>query len=148
MERRTLAWFIPLMIVLVLLVVCVVLLGTTNLLRAVQNVLDPPVTTSIGGLDRLPDGERVQVEGYFHDRNMWIVIRGEYDCDNYFLSANRAEPYGATVDLCVRLGHGLYEPTTALEGQRVRISGVLSFDESDQRPNVSLNRTEDIQAAP
>jgi hypothetical protein len=149
MNKRTLSWFIPLMIGLVLIAVCVVLLGTTDLFAVLEDIFNPAVTVSIGSMERLPDGERVRVDGYFNDRNAWYLFGYDYDCKNYFLSKNRSEPYGDTVDLCVQVGEmNMYDTITEFEGRHVRITGILTFDEKDQHPNISLDHSIYIEAAP
>ncbi len=137
-------------IVMAVLAVCVVIIGTTNLGSVISNIIEPHVSVSISAFDQQPDGQRVQVEGYFHNRDEYWLLGHEYDCVNYFLSENAQEPYGDTVELCINVYETDDAIINAFDGHRVRINGYvnLGMGYSSVEKYLAIYQNEDFQSVP
>ena len=141
--------YLRLFLLLCVLVVSVILffkLGDRETLKTTPP--EPtPVKMSISEISPQYDGQRIAVEGIFHNRNRWMIMGYEYDCKNYWLEE---QPSGEDIDLCISVEQfDEFNMIGAFEGDKVQISGtvVIGGAEDDQW-QIRIDAADTIEVLP
>ena len=144
--------YLGLFLLFISLCVVLIILFSRIGVSGIINTINPEPTLikmNISEISPQNDGQRIAVEGVFHNRNRWMIVGYEFDCKNYWLEE---QPSGESIDLCISTEHfdEFNYMIGALEGEKVLISGTVVNNEgaSYQWQHIRIDAEDTIEVLP